>query len=164
MQQNAASKLKFKKNRRRKRGDSLLLDDEGELTLLNLQDQEDAKDEIDDGIDRLDTDEERPFQSFAGQMKHNHVVSGNYAQLQSDGSKEETKKQLDEMSQDLARIKDKEQALDAENKILRAQLSKKPKKSKPSKAEPRDRAQDYHTLPGDQKDKKNPSKIGDRYS
>ena len=39
----------------------MLLDDEGELTLLNLQDQEDAKDEIDDGIDRLDTDEERPF-------------------------------------------------------------------------------------------------------
>ena len=134
MQSKASKNLKFKKSRRRKRGDSFeILDDEGELTLLNMQDQEDAKVDIDDGIDRLDADEERPFQSFASQMKHSHVVSGNYAKLQFENSQEETKKQLDEMSQEMAKIKDKEQALDAENKILRAQLSKTSKNSKPSK-------------------------------
>ena len=53
-------------------------------------------------------------------MKHNHAASSEYAKLKSKGGQEETKKQLDEMSQDLARIKNKEQALDAENKILRA--------------------------------------------
>ena len=36
------------------------------------------------------------------------------------------------MSQDLARIRDKEQALDAENKILRAQLFSKSAKKKAS--------------------------------
>ena len=62
MKSKASKNLKFKKSRRRKRGDSFeILDDEGELTLLNMQDQEDAKVDIDDGIDRLDADEERPF-------------------------------------------------------------------------------------------------------
>ena len=65
----------------------------------------------------------------------------------------------------MARIKDKEQALDAENKILRAQLTKNKaaKMTKPSKAEPRDRAMDYHSLPGEQS-KQSPSKLADRYS
>jgi len=43
-----------------------------------------------------------------------------YTMLNAQGSAEETKHQLSQMQQDLARIKDKEQALDAENKILRA--------------------------------------------
>ena len=61
--------------RKQKRSDSELLDDEGELTLLNLEDhdreeeenknaaaaaQEERKD-VDDGIDRLDAEDEKPF-------------------------------------------------------------------------------------------------------
>lgn len=64
--QNAVSlQQKAKKGRRRKR-DSELLDDDGELTLLSLQDNDDDNlggrgNDVDDGIDRLDADEERPF-------------------------------------------------------------------------------------------------------
>lgn len=87
------------------------------------------------------------------------VVNGEYTQLGSEMDQEETKKQLDEMSKDLARIKDKEKALDAENKILRAQLFAKAKKKSASSiaAEPRNRAMDYHSLPGEQK-KSSPTK------
>ena len=49
---------------------------------------------MDDGIDRLDNDDERPFQSFASQMK-NSKVNGDYAKLGSEMGHEETKKQLD---------------------------------------------------------------------
>ena len=50
------------------------------------------------------------------------------------------------MSKDLARIKDKEQALDAENKILRAQIFQNSKKNKTKSVS---KASDYHKLPGE---------------
>jgi hypothetical protein len=106
------------KGRKKKRADGDLED--GELTLLNDAD--------DDGISRLDCEDEKPFQSFAVQM-HGFNKKGSsskssshsdYTMLNSQESAEETKHQLEQMQQDLDRIKDKEQALDAENKILRA--------------------------------------------
>lgn len=96
--------------------------EDGELTLL----QGEAEDEID--INILDADDERPFQSFASQMQgfkdqaKGKTAHSDYTKLNDHAPQESTKKQLEEMSQDLERIKDKEQALDAENKILRAQL------------------------------------------
>jgi len=52
------------------------------------------------------------------------------------------------MTKDLARIKDKEKALDAENKILRSQLFSKQAKKKANTltvdSPARDRAMDYH--------------------
>ena len=50
------------------------------------------------------------------------------------------------MQDDLARIKDKEEALDAENKILRAQLFQS---SKSRKSAPVNKLSDYQALPGD---------------
>ncbi len=109
--------------------------EDGELTLLNDPD--------DDGINRLDGEDEKPFQSFAVQMhkfssKQPKSSHADYTMLNANGSAEDTQHQLEQMQQDLDRIKDKEQALDAENKILRAQLFSGSKKSKSDK-----RASDY---------------------
>ena len=121
--------------------------EDGELTLL----QGEAEDEID--INILDADDERPFQSFASQMQgfkdqaKGKKAHSDYTKLNDHAPQESTKKQLEEMSQDLERIKDKEQALDAENKILRAQLFASSQSKKQKSLE---RASDYHKLAGEQ--------------
>ena len=97
--------------------------DDHELNLLGSAEEEA------DGTERLDNDEERPFQSFASQMKNfaakakssvtgkkkNDEKAGDYTRLQQEPERsvqfEETKHLMDDME----RIKDKEQALDAEN-------------------------------------------------
>ena len=77
-----------------------------------------------------------------------------YQKLSSENSAEETKKQIEQMQSDLERIKTKEQALDAENKILRAQLFSSSKdKNKKSRRSSVDRASDYQALPGERSHK-----------
>ena len=98
--QNAAEKRT--KSRSKKGGDADIED--GELTLLNDLDEE----------NRLDHDDERPFQSFAVQMQSfKDAQSSMGAQ-----SRDESRKELEDMSQDISRIREKEMALDAENKLL----------------------------------------------
>ena len=118
------------KGRKKKRDDL----EEGELTLLN---------DLDDDIDRLDKDEDRPFQSFAISMQSFSKQKGHsdYTKLTGENPDTEAKRQLEQMQEDLTKIKDKERALDAENKILRAQLFSSTKSI--------ERASDYQKLPGE---------------
>lgn len=53
---------------------------------------------------------------------------------------------MESMQSDLARIKDKELALDAENKILRSHIFQK--KSSKAASSNTNKASDYHSLPG----------------
>lgn len=70
---------------------------------------------------------------------------------------------MENMQSDLARIKEKEQALDAENNILRSHIFKK-KSSKAANSNT-DKASDYHSLPGAYTpDKKSKAKVDTGYS
>ena len=75
-------------------------------------------------------------------------MQSEYSKIGSEHLPEETKLQMEAMQQDLARIKDKEEALDAENKILRDQLFKS---SKSRKTPSVSKMSAYQALPGEMK-------------
>ena len=99
-------------------------DEDNELNLLGSAEEEA------DGIDRLDNDEERPFQSFASQMKNfaakakssvtgkkkqSDDKAGDYTRLEREPDRSVPYEESKHLMDDMERIKDKEQALDAEN-------------------------------------------------